>query len=111
MESGLRRDNKNEKREKKERKGKTHSKGERKKGERKKGERRKEERRIRDSIRREKTKGEDVPPRVRVFLHLHCWIQLRGSYVCFIFVRFSTTTTGLWYFFLKSSLWVFWLRN
>ena len=71
MESGLRKDNKNEKREKKERKEKPTR--------REKEERRKEERRIRDSIRREKTKGEDVPPRVRVFVHLHCWIQLRGS--------------------------------
>jgi len=71
VESGLRKDNKNEKREKKERKEKPTR--------REKEERRKEERRIRDSIRREKTKGEDVPPRVRVFVHLHCWIQLRGS--------------------------------
>ncbi|QCD86766.1 hypothetical protein DEO72_LG3g1292 [Vigna unguiculata] len=71
-----------EKREKgKERKkGKTQSKGERKKGEyvycseskKTKGE--DEERR-----RREKTKGEDVRRYVRVFLRLHCWIQLRSS--------------------------------
>ena len=74
MESGLRRDNKNEKRKKKERK-----KERKNPPEGRKEERRKEERRIRDSIRREKTKGEDVPPRVRVFVHLHCWIQLRGS--------------------------------
>jgi len=64
---GVRRASKNEEREKKERKGKG----------------RKEERRKREKtcvvVKSKKTKGEDDPPKVRVFVALHCSIQHCGS--------------------------------
>jgi len=84
---------KNEKREKKERKGKPSRK--------EKGRKENTCVVVSRKRRREKTKGEDVRRYVRVFLRLHCWIQLCSSYVCFFYLGFSTTATGLWYFFSK----------
>jgi len=67
---------KNERREKKERKGKPTQK---EKGRKEKGRKENTCVVVSRKRRREKTKGEDVPARFRVFLRLHCWIQLRSS--------------------------------
>jgi len=67
-----------------------------------------------------KTKGEDEERRRRektilpelgfLFVSIVGFSIVVRRYVLF-FVRFSTTSIGLWYFFSKMSLWVFWLRN